>query len=425
MNKKQIQEEYRKVLKQIEDVRQKNKDLKAAEWSESDTTSFENLIVDAEKHEKQLEIAERAEALEAKSREIESRLIVPGSKEAEVVGDGKGAEGADQKAMDAFNRFLKGGLRVATDADLKAIAAGTSIKAYQSDNPAGGGFLVTPLQFVQELLANVKDQLWIRQMARTFQMDKSESLGVPTLDTDASDADWTSELATGSEDTAMSFGRRELKPTPVAKRVKLSNKLLRQAAMNPAEIVRDRLAYKFGVTEEKAFLTGTGAGQPLGVFTADANGITTARDTVAASATAIAADDMINAKHDLKAQYWDKAAWVFHRDVLKALRKLKDANNNYIWATGLGPGGGLQGNAPTILDLPYRVSEYAPNTFTTGKYLAVLGDFRYYWIVDALDMQMQVLDQLYAETNQTGYIARKETDGAPVLEEAFRRIKLA
>ena len=37
-------------------------------------------------------------------------------------------------------------------------------------------------------------------------------------------------------------------------------------------------------------------------------------------------------------------------------------------------------------------------------------------------MQMQVLNELYAETNQRGYIFRYEGDGAPMLAEAFARL---
>ena len=48
----------------------------------------------------------------------------------------------------------------------------------------------------------------------------------------------------------------------------------------------------------------------------------------------------------------------------------------------------------------------------------------YYWIADSMDLQIQVLKELYAEANQTGYIARQETDGMPALAEAFARIKL-
>ena len=70
-------------------------------------------------------------------------------------------------------------------------------------------------------------------------------------------------------------------------------------------------------------------------------------------------------------------------------------------------------------------SEYAPATITTGLYTAILGDFSNYWIADALDMQLKVLNELYAENNQIGYILRKETDGMPVLEEAFARLKQA
>jgi HK97 family phage major capsid protein len=62
---------------------------------------------------------------------------------------------------------------------------------------------------------------------------------------------------------------------------------------------------------------------------------------------------------------------------------------------------------------------------TTGNYVGILGDFSYYWIADALDMQVQRLVELYAATNQVGFIARREVDGMPVLEEAFVRVKLA
>ena len=71
------------------------------------------------------------------------------------------------------------------------------------------------------------------------------------------------------------------------------------------------------------------------------------------------------------------------------------------------------------------VSEYVPNTFTSGQYVGILGDFSYYWIADAFDMTIQRLTELYAETNQMGLITRWSTDAMPVLENAFARVKLA
>ena len=79
-----------------------------------------------------------------------------------------------------------------------------------------------------------------------------------------------------------------------------------------------------------------------------------------------------------------------------------------------------------LMGFPMNVSENAPNTFTTGLYVGILGNYeRGYWIVDSMNFEIQRLDELYAATNQVGFIARRETDGAPVQEEAFVRVKLA
>ena len=71
------------------------------------------------------------------------------------------------------------------------------------------------------------------------------------------------------------------------------------------------------------------------------------------------------------------------------------------------------------------MSELMPNTFTTGLYVGIIGDFAFYWIADALDMEIQRLEELYAANNQVGFITRAKSDGMPVLEEAFARVKLA
>ena len=75
--------------------------------------------------------------------------------------------------------------------------------------------------------------------------------------------------------------------------------------------------------------------------------------------------------------------------------------------------------------MPIHASEYAPNTFTTGLYVGIVGDWSQYWIADALDMTVQRLVELYAATNQVGLIGRMESDGMPVLGEAFARVTLA
>ncbi len=318
---------------------------------------------------------------------------------------------AQKRAADIFARYLRAGERGISAEEFRAL---------ESTRPELGGYLVAPQTFVTQLLQAVDAEVFVRQWATKYQVATNESLGVPSLDADPDDGDWTAELATGNEDSAMAFGKRELVPHPLAKRVKLSNKLLRQAAIDPEALVRARLAQKFAVTQEKGFFTGSGVNQPLGFFTASAHGISTGRDVVCGTTTAITADGLIDLKYGLKSQYWPRAKWVFHRDAVKQIRKLKDQQDQYLWQPGL-----QAGQPDSILDTPFVVSEFAPNTFTTGQYTAIIGDFSFYWIADALDMTVQRLVELYAEKNQTGFIGRLETDGMPVLEEAFIRGKLA
>ncbi|MGW0545314.1 phage major capsid protein, partial [Streptomyces griseoincarnatus] len=323
----------------------------------------------------------------------------------------------DDAAMGALRTYLLNGRGSLSEAQARALNAG---------HDPEGGFLVAPQQFVQQLLKGVDDMVALRGLATVHQLTQAESLGVPTLDQDLGDADWTSELATGNEDDGLRFGKRELRPHPLAKRVRISRKLLRAAVMNPETLVRDRMAYKFGVTAEKAYMTGDGNQKPLGLFTASPDGIPTSRDVdISTSGTGFVneaggstADDLITAKYTLKSAYHAKSRWLFHRMMIASIRKLKDGDGNYIWRAGLATDQGDR-----ILDLPFITSEFAPSTFGDGDYVGMLGDFSYYWIAEALSFEVQRLVELYATSNQIGFIGRQEADGMPVLPEAFIRLQ--
>lgn len=320
---------------------------------------------------------------------------------------------ATREYRDAWGRWAIGGFGAVTPDESRAL---------QADVDTAGGFTRPPTQFVTDLIQALDNEVFIRGLANVIQVTQADGVGRPELKTGPDDADWTTEITSAAEDSSMDFGKRELHPHPLSKLLKVSRKLIRVSAIGIEAVIRDRLAYKLAVPEEKGFLTGSGAGQPLGVFTASADGISTSRDVSDGNmATSIGADGLINAKYTLKSPYWPRSRWVFHRDAVKQVRKLKDGNGQYIWQPGLASG------APDrILDVPFLVSEYAPNTFTTGLYVGIIGDFKNYTIVEAMGaMEIQRLAELYARTNQIGFIARAEVDGAPVLEEAFVRVKLS
>lgn len=293
-------------------------------------------------------------------------------------------------------------------------------RALQAELDVSGGYLRPSTQMVDQLIQNVDDMLFIRPLATKFSVPSADSLGVPTLENDPADADWTTELETGTADSSMNFGKRELKPHPMAKRILISNKLLRSVP-SASTLVRERLAYKFALTQEKAFLTGTGVGQPLGVFTASTLGISTGRDvSTDNTTTAMTVDGLKNVKYTLKGQYHGGARWLFHRTGVKQLAKLKDGEGQYLWQQSI-----VAGEPDTLLGFPVDMSEYAPSTFTTALYVGILANWANYWIADAQTLEFQLLKELYALTNQVGMIGRLDCDGMPVLEEAFVRVKLA
>lgn len=176
---------------------------------------------------------------------------------------------------------------------------------------------------------------------------------------------------------------------------------------------------------ENTFLNGTAANEPLGIFTVGTgSGITSARDVSEGNTqTTIKADGLINAMYNLKAQYLRSRAcrWIFHRDALKMIRKLKDGECNFLWQAGIG-----QDKPSTILGIPYLLSEYAPSTFSAGERVGCICDLSFYGVAEHEEgVSVQVLLEKYALENFNGYIFQHHFDGMPVLENAFSMVTLA
>jgi HK97 family phage major capsid protein len=404
-------------MQDAEEIRQKYQGS-PKEMPGDERERWEKALNDADALRSQIELLEKQEKLEAWAKEEPNPAPVIG-----VDGQKKTAEDLAEMKK-AYIAVLNGSLKGHEFRDL-AIA-----KGWSAGNPTGAGAFVMPVEFASDVLRLVQDAVFIRGYAKHDTVTSAESLGVITVG-DINDFDWTTELRTGSEETSNPFGRRDFFPKPCAKRFKISRKLLRMSTKPEAEW--NRLAtYVRSRTEEKAFIYGTGANQPLGFNVENAAGVSSSRSVASGTANAIAADDIWKVVALLKGSYRNGARWIFHRNTEARLRMLKDGNNNYIWsplgATSQGLVGGM---APTIAGFPYDLSEFMPDpavsgNITTGTLVMALCNYGMgYRIVDALNMEVQVLNELYAETNEIGYIYRFETDGAPDDEEAFARLKIS
>jgi HK97 family phage major capsid protein len=331
-----------------------------------------------------------------------------------IVGEGlsKGLEGPKSEQRELFAKALSGDPGHMQRYQ-NALSLGTDATA---------GYLTAPVEFVQDLIMGLANLMFMRRISNVVgPIGAAQSLGFPYIDADAADATWVAEVTAAPEETTLSFGRREFKPNKMAKLLKVSRTLIQHAPMAD-RVVLDRLLQKIQAGGENAYMNGNGTAQPLGIFVGSASGIPTSRDvSTNNTTTTVSLDGLQDAKYSLKQQYWANANWVCHRDLAKMVAKIKDGEGNYMWQPAV-----IAGQPDRLLGFPVNMSEYAPNTFTTGLYVAVLGDFKAgYWICDADGVAIQVLRELYAATNQIGYLVDYFGDGAPVCGEAFARVKLA
>lgn len=321
-----------------------------------------------------------------------------------------------------FRAYLSASDRHQADAILaRAHAFRAEHRDLQVDSDTQAGYLVPPEQFVMELLKNLDNEQIVRGFARTFQVRQAKSLGV--VKRTAAASTWTrgTEIQTPTKDSALAYGKRELYPHDAAGEIVVSRNFLRQALIPGEQIVREELARGGGELLEQEYMTGSGAaGQGLGVFTASADGISTSRDVATDNtATAVTVGGLRAAKYAIKAAYWPRLRWVGSRTFHKQLYGMSDGIGRPLFVESL-----RVGEPDLCMGFPVHISEFAPSTFTTGQYVAILGDWSFYWIADALDIELQRLDELYARTHQVGFIARLKSDSMPVLEECWSRVKL-
>lgn len=317
----------------------------------------------------------------------------------------------------AFKKYLRYGAGELSGEERKALSAGEG---------AAGGYLVQDTYWAG-LIVKAQEMSCMRRISNVLPPVPSGAVIAPAEDSVFSDAAWTTEIDTGSADAVKPFGQRRLQPHPVAKRVLVSNTFMRTPTFDVEAYVRDRLGYKFGVTQEEAFINGTGAQQPMGLL----NTVSLPTFTTASS-NVIYGDDIINWIYALPAAYLGKPKTriVCNRAFIRKIRALATPVSgttftNYLWQPGL-----ASGVPNTILDVPYELTDRlddgldGSDVWEDNAVVAVVGDFSYYWIVDALQMSVQRLVELYAATNQTGFIGRMESDGQAVMAEAFYALKV-
>lgn len=272
-----------------------------------------------------------------------------------------------------------------------------------------GGYLV-PDEYEATLIDKLTDENIMRGLA-TIITSANGDKKIPVVASHG-EAVWTDE---GEEYTESDdeFGTVSLGAHKLSTIIKVSEELLNDSAFNLETYISSEFARRMGAAEELAFINGNGTGKPTGVINTAEVGVTSA------SANAITTDENIDLYHSLRTPYRKNAAFLANDSTIKAIRKLKDSNNQYLWQPGL-----QAGQPDTILNRPIHTSAYMPE-IGGGNKILLFGDLKYYWIADRQGRSFQRLNELFAKNGQVGFRVFQRVDGKLILPEAVKTMAMA
>lgn len=288
-------------------------------------------------------------------------------------------------------------------------------KALNVGTDTAGGYLA-PIEYVREIIKGVTEISPMRSLCSVRQT-ASKAIQIPKR-TGQFSATWVSEVGTKTETTGLAYGLEEFTAHEIYALIDISNQMLEDSAFDMESEIRMEAEEQFAVAEGAAFVSGTGVGKPEGILqNADVGNTVSGTAATIADATG-QANGLITLKHAIKSAYARNATWIMNRTTIGSVRKLKDADNNYIWMPGIALGRPNTIDGDPYVEMPDMPSEGA------GTYPIAYGDFRRaYLVVDRIAMEMLRDPYTQATAGNLRFIVRRRIGGKVRLAEAIRKLK--
>jgi len=270
----------------------------------------------------------------------------------------------------------------------------------QSHISGPAGAYTIPTGFVNSLESAMLAFGGMRQVADVMRTTSGNNIPWPTSN------DTSNEGAIIAENTAVSeqditFGQVIFYAHKYSsKLIQVPVELLEDSAFDLASDIGAKLGERLARITNRHFTVGTGASQPEGIVPGSTLGVTTA------SATAIAADEILELVHSVDPAYRTGASFMMHDNILLAIRKLKDGNGAYLWSAGLNAG-----VADRIAGFPLNINQHMQSSVATATKTMIFGLLSKYKIRDVAGVRMVRLNERYADADQVGFLAFSRHDG--------------
>lgn len=308
----------------------------------------------------------------------------------------------------AFCNYLRKGM----DAGLEALQT----KALSVSSDPDGGYLVTP-SMSNKIIKAVFETSPIRQIA-AIETISTDSLDL--IDDHASAvAGWTSETGAIAETATPIVAKRNIPTHQLYAQPKATQKLVDDASVDIEAWLADKIADIISRTENTAFVSGTGVGQPRGFLTyPSGTSWNQIQQVTTGSSGNVTADSIVTLFYSLKDAHMKRATFLMNRTVMQAVRLLKATTNQYLWQPSL-----TAGQPDTLLGAPVLMCADMPVAAAASLSVAC-GDFKAgYQIVDRTGIQ--ILRDPFTEKPFVKFYATKRTGGDVVNFDAIKLLKLS
>ena len=429
MTAKELREKRGALFTRIKELREKcyDKDGKFVDFDEATKANWDTLNADYDALDRQIEVAERVERMESSQgapnpgpgRDAPYRETPANRGSATVV-----ASEHRQRALGAWARaqfqidLTDDEQESCRQARLNPHAKELTIRLHDDNQyqnlrgefgavhrrdqtvgtPAAGGYLVEtflgPFEVARLAFGGM------REVSTILRTATGGDYSFMTTDDTSNTGAYIAEGAAISEQD-VTIGRITLHAYKVhSKLIQVSYELLRDSVVDIPSFLGQRMGERIGRIENTAFTTGNGAAYPFGITNRTTLGVT------AASATAITADELIDLEHSVDPAYRVAGCrWMFNDSTLKAIRKLKDGNGQYLWSMG------ISGGVPATIDtFPYTINQ-SMASIATGNKTIIFGQLTKYHIRDVAEVRLRRLDERYAENDLTGFVMFAANDG--------------
>lgn len=275
----------------------------------------------------------------------------------------------------AFNCYIRSG----KENDLRSFEE----KAMSYSSDPDGGYLV-PDETAAEIGRRLAEISPIRSVAG-IRVVSSAMYKKPFAVTGPSTG-WVAETSVRPQTAApalseLQFPTMELYAMPAA-----TSSLLEDSAINIDQWIAEEVEVAFAEQESAAFINGDGVNQPKGILTntvvAESSWSWGSLGYVPTGAdgefsTSDASDTLVDTIYSLKAGYRQNANWLMNRRTQADIRKLKDADGNYLWQAP-----SAAGEKAMLMGFPVLEAEDMPDIASDSLSVA-FGDFnRGYLVVD-------------------------------------------